>query len=306
MSVGQVKARVDRGLAPRYTMSVTTAPAPQPPQDELVARLAVARATAKMAAEVLVAFHGKLTSVEYKGAIDLVTEADRQSEALVVHALAAAFPTDRVIGEEGAAVGAEGAPWCWYVDPLDGTTNYVSGLPHFAVSIGAMWQGVPVLGVILAPGLGQVWYGAQGQGAFTEDFDPCTLADLGRKPRRLLVSQATRLDEVLAATGFPCQRADIMDELLSPLGRALTRCRCVRRLGSASLDLALVAEGVYGLYWERRLKPWDFMAGVPIVREAGGTVTDFHGADDLLFGNIACSNTHLHPALLHQILDDAP
>ncbi len=262
-------------------------------------RLERARAIASDAAALLLAARrGIGAAVTHKGAVDLVTEADRESERLVVTALAAACPEDRIVGEEGAAVGPADAPYTWYVDPLDGTTNYVAGLPHFAVSLGLAAGELPVLGVVDAPALGAVYFGAAGLGAF--------ITEHGAAPTPLRVHPATSLQETLAATGFPYDRAGRVDALLAPVGRALGRCLGVRRLGSAALDLAQVAAGAFGVYWERGLKPWDLVAGAALVAEAGGRVTDLSGGGRLLGGDIAASNGALHTALLDDIVRGAP
>lgn len=269
---------------------------------EIASRLAVARAIARDAAAVLLRYRGRHGLVDHKGSVDLVTIADRESESLVTTAIIAAFPDDRIIGEEGASIGDANAPFCWFIDPLDGTTNYVAGLPHFAVSLGATLAGVPTIGVVHAPVLGHVFWGATGQGASRTDFAPNDPSAAPSAETPLRVHPATRASDALAATGYPYDRRAHGPALTEAVARALEHCLCVRRLGSAALDLALTASGVFGLYWEPRLKPWDFVAGVALVREAGGCVTDFDGGVDFSAGNIAASNGHLHSLLLSAII----
>ncbi len=279
---------------------------------EIARRLGVAREAAALGARVLSDHRGRLTSVAWKGAVDLVTSADTASERLVIATLAAAFPGDEIIGEEGGHAGgrdasAPAADWVWYIDPLDGTTNFVHGLPHFAVSIGAAYRGEPVVGVIAAPALATTWYGAQGTGAFRvahapngDGGSPGPAPDTTPVP--IAVSTTTELQRALVATGFPYDRIHTADSLVGPVARALAKCLCLRRLGSASLDLAYVAEGAFGAFWEPRLKPWDYAAGVALIREAGGRVTDLAGGRDIWSSNILATNGHLHAAFLAEVI----
>jgi myo-inositol-1(or 4)-monophosphatase len=277
------------------TVVYETAPHPS----SLLRRRAVAEAVARDAAAILTRHRGRLTDVAYKGAVDLVTAADRESEAFVIAALAGAFPEDRIVGEEGGGAGPAEADFVWYVDPLDGTTNFVHGLPHFAVSLGAAYRGELVLGAIHAPALalpdaprdpGVTWSAASGLGA-------------SRNGRPIAVSPTATLSRALVATGFPYDRQQFSVELAARVERALKTCLCLRRLGSASLDLAQVADGTFGAFWEPRLKPWDLAAGVPIVREAGGQVSDLEGGQSFLTsGNLLATNGHLHSAFLAEVL----
>ena len=270
-------------------------------------RLAQAFAAAREAGALLLTMRPGLAPADRKGRVDLVTEADRASERLLLDRLATALPDDRLVGEEGASHGPRDARWRWYLDPVDGTTNYVTGLPHFAVSLGGLLDGVPAVGVVSAPALGTTWLAASGGGAWRVSHDLG-----GPAPVRLAVSPATDTADVLAATGFPYDRSRGLGRLLGQMERAALRCLCVRRLGSASLALALVADGVLGLYWESSLKPWDYAAGVVLVREAGGRVTDHAGRDETtrpaddgagpLGPDLAASNGHLHRVLLEGII----
>jgi len=245
---------------------------------------------ARDAAALLLTFKAR-PDVRMKGAGDLVTAADKASEELIVSRLAALFPDDAIVAEEGGGRVCPGADWTWVVDPLDGTTNFVVGLPHYAVSIGALHRGRPAVGVIVAPELGpRVWVAASGLGA-TADGQP------------IHVSTTDRLALALAATGFPYDRSWRAAEIVPAVARALSSCLDVRRLGSASLDLAHVAQGTFGVYWEPRLKPWDLAAGAVIVAEAGGRVTDLAGGDGFLdSGDILASNGRLHDFFLREVL----
>lgn len=255
-------------------------------------RLALAERLARLAGDELMRWFGRTLEIDRKGAVDLVTAADRAAEALIARGLAEAFPGDDFLGEETGASGRGDASWRWVVDPLDGTTNFVHGLPRFAVSIGAWFQGEPTLGVITAPAEGHVYVAATGRGA-SKDGVP------------IRVSTTDTLGDALLATGFPYDRRDTVDELLRPLRAALLAGRGIRRMGAAALDLVDVARGAFDGYWEPRLSPWDVAAGVVLVREAGGCVTGFGGAPfDPARPHIVASNGRLHASLL-KVLDGA-
>ena len=259
---------------------------------DVAARLALALSAALAAGRLLETHRGRLQDVAKKGDVDLVTEADRGAEALIVEQITARFPADAVRGEEGGGVVADDADFAWLIDPLDGTTNYVHGLPWFAVSIGVLFRGVPVIGVIHAPALGRTWHGAAGQGAYCDNLP-------------LRVAATATLQDALLATGFPYDRAETAHALVAPVVRALERARGLRRMGAAALDLAGVADGTFAGYWEPRLKPWDLAAGVVLVREAGGRVTDFAGGEGMLAsGDVVASNGRLHAALLDIVHGD--
>jgi myo-inositol-1(or 4)-monophosphatase len=255
------------------------------------ARREAAEVVAREAAAILQRHRGT-TDVRMKGEGDLVTAADGASEAHIITRLAGLFPDDTIVGEEGGGVAHARAAWTWYVDPLDGTTNFVHGLPY-SVSLGAVFEGEPAVGVVAAPDLGsggRVWSAARGLGA-TRDGVP------------IRVSRVDRLEMALVATGFPYDRAHTAPALADRLRRALEHVLDVRRLGSAAIDLALVAEGTFPVFWESRLKPWDLAAGALLVREAGGRVSDHAGGDGWLdTGDVVASNGLLHDVFLHDVL----
>lgn len=251
---------------------------------ELSRALHVARGAAHAAGDlVLQGFRGQF-EVQKKGEIDLVTEWDLKSEALIRERIFSAFPEHRVIGEEGEEEGQ--GELTWYVDPIDGTTNFSHGHPFFCVSI-ALYRGAEgLLGVIHAPALKLDWWGAKGSGVHCGDT-PCR------------VSAVDQLNEALVATGFPYDRWTNPDNNLPEYHAFLTRCRGVRRCGSAALDLALTADGTYSVYWEQRLSPWDLAAGCFLVNEAGGEVTDYDGSPaDIRTGRVVATNGALHQAAL--------
>lgn len=240
---------------------------------------------------------GGARDVEHKGRVDLVTRVDRDVQAFLVDAIAARFAGEAIVGEEDAR---DGRPQTdgpvWYVDPIDGTTNYVHGFPFYCVSI-ARWDPTQgAVGVVHAPALDELFAAAEGGGATIER--PLR----GEAPRPLHASHCTRVEDALLATGFPYERGALARLNLSVVGRALTRCRGIRRAGSAALDLCFVASGRLDGYWEMALHPWDVAAGVVIAREAGARVTDFRGDDDVLWGRRVCAAaTPLHADLLTMI-----
>ncbi len=225
---------------------------------------------------------------------ELVTAADRAAEHVVVGGLLASFPEHAVLAEEGVLTtqgrASKSSDWTWIVDPLDGTTNYVHGLPFFAVAIGLAHRNVPVVGVVHAPALGQTFVATRGGGARLLD---------SAGERTIRVTKTAEVADALLATGFSYVRNEPgKDDNAGRLARVLPHCRDLRRLGSAELDLCYVGSGVYDGYWEMYLAPYDVAAGAVIVQEAGGRVTDLRGGDDWLFGGeVLATNGLLHDAL---------
>ncbi|MDQ3780067.1 MAG: inositol monophosphatase [Chloroflexota bacterium] len=238
---------------------------------------------------------GQPHDVRHKGTVDLVTEADRGAEALIVARLRAAFPDHRLLGEEGTAeVRSSGAdpasPYGWIVDPLDGTTNFAHGVPHFAVSIGLEERGEPLVGVVYDPLRDEVFVAARGKGA------SCNGAPLA-------VSTTGDLIEAILATGFSYSLARREQQAVA-WRSFLTRVQAIRQTGSAALNLCYVAAGRFDGYWEWGLQPWDFAAGALIVTEAGGTLTDYtNGPFHLYDDELVASNPLLHPALIAVLRD---
>ena len=223
---------------------------------------------------------GRDRSFELKGEHDLVTETDRASERLVVERLHRAFPTHSIVAEEGSRQ-AGASEYCWYVDPLDGTTNFAHGFPVFNVSIGLERAGELIAGVIVDPTRNELFSAERGSGAWLNG-------------RRIQVSQASRLEDSLAGTGFPSRKRHRNVNVHFFYQLAMVS-HGVRRAGAAALDLAYVACGRLDLFWEFTLNPWDVAAGVLLVREAGGTVTDMHGAPlDLRGPHILADNGVVH------------
>lgn len=200
-------------------------------------------------------------------AYDIATEADSAAERLIVAALRDAYAAHHLIGEEGGGAGAaiESADYRWYIDPIDGTTNYANRIPHFAVSLALTDRAMrPLVGVVYNPVGDECFSAVRGAGAW-----------LNGAPMR--VSTADALASAVIATGFPYDRATNPANNIAAFLHFLPQVRDLRRFGSAALDLAFVAAGRFDGYWEMHLKPWDYLAGLLCVLEAGGLVTDYQG-----------------------------
>lgn len=228
-------------------------------------------------------------SVEFKGFNDLVSYVDKEAEKIIVAGLREVFPEASFITEE-KTVNQEESDWKWIVDPLDGTTNFVHGIPVFAVSIGLAYKGKVMLGVVYEVNLDECFYAYRGGGAFCNG-----------KP--IHVSQASKLSESLIATGFPYQEKGLLDAYFSLLKDLLLNGHGLRRLGSAAVDLCYVACGRVEAYLEYNLQSYDVAAGSLVLEEAGGVVTDFGGGDGFLFaGEILGSNGKIHDELRSKVV----
>jgi myo-inositol-1(or 4)-monophosphatase len=260
--------------------------------EELRQITAVLERVAKEAGALVMGGYRSATHVRKKGEIDLVTEYDLASEALVMSELKKALPELVLVGEEGYECGAEepeGALVC-YVDPIDGTTNFAHGHPFFAVSLGLCQAGVPLAGVVFAPALGVSWSGVVGLGA-TRNGEPCRVS-----------RHAEVLQDALCATGFGYDVVGAADDNIHEFRVVQERARAVRRCGAAALDLALVADGTYDAYWEFLLRPWDMAAGSALVLAAGGRASDFAGNPvDVRRGAVIASNGKVHDELTRVI-----
>lgn len=263
---------------------------------EVAAALAAALAIAREAGAILRAGAGRAHAADQKRTtVDLVTEYDKRSEAHIAAALAAAFPDDELVAEEGGGhPGRSGRRWV--VDPLDGTTNFAHGLPFFCVSIGLEDARGPLVGVVEAPALGWSFYAARGGGAFLVE------AAKALAPRRLAVSDTDALGASLLATGFPYDNATSAQNNFAAWTQLYPRTQGLRRVGAAALDLCMVAAGWFDGYWELKLKPWDVAAGALLVLEAGGRVTDFAGGPFRSDGGeVLASNGKLHQAIAAEL-----
>jgi len=242
-------------------------------------------AIAHEAGALLMGYFARHIGFEYKGEVDLVTEADRASEKLIAERLRARWPEYGIVGEEGTRSDT-GADYRWYVDPLDGTTNFAHGYPVFCVSIALVHKEEDlVAGVLYDPTRDEMFSAERGQGA-----------TLNGKPMH--VSKTVRLSESLLGTGFPSHKRH-RNPNIHFYHQITLRSHGVRRAGSAALDLACVACGRYDGFWEFNLNPWDTAAGVLLVQEAGGTVTRFDGSPFRLDSReVLASNGLIHDTLM--------
>ena len=244
----------------------------------------VAAEIAREAGALLMGYFRQRVKVEYKGEVDLVTIADRQSEALILERIRARWPNHDVIGEEGARV-ESGSDYRWYVDPLDGTTNFAHSFPVFCVSLSLEHKGQRIAGVIYDPTRDELFAAEQGSGAFLNG-------------EKIHVSKISNLAECLVATGFPSHKRHQNPNIFF-YHQITLRTHGVRRAGSAALDLCCVAAGRFDAFWEFNLNPWDTAAGVLIVEEAGGRVSDFKaGPFRIDSRETLASNGLVHEALL--------
>ena len=219
--------------------------------------------------------------VSAKGPGDFVTKADREAERIIKEELMGARPTYGWLGEETGEEAGQDPTRRWIVDPLDGTTNFLHGLPHWAVSIALEHKGEIVSGVIFDAAKDELYWAEKGAGAWMND-------------KRLRVSGRRNMIESLFATGVPFGGKGTLPATLQDLARLMPACAGVRRWGSAALDFAYVAAGRYDGFWERGLKPWDMAAGIVLVKEAGGFVSGIRdGQDPLESGSVICGNDQL-------------
>lgn len=230
-------------------------------------------------------------TVTSKGPKDFVSEVDKGAEAAIVGTLLEAYPDHGILAEEGTINAKVKNPDnIWIIDPLDGTTNFLHGLPHYCVSIALQHKGVITQAVIYDPNRNDLFSATRGGGAFLND-------------RRLRVSRRIRLDEGLIATGFPFKDGSLVETHLSMMRDMMHKSAGLRRAGAAALDLAYVAAGWYEGFWEAGINAWDMAAGSLLVVEAGGLVTDIYGEDDFLAnGTIIAAAPKILPQML-QILE---
>jgi myo-inositol-1(or 4)-monophosphatase len=216
---------------------------------------------------------------------DFVSEIDRQAEQEIIKIIRRAYPDHAILAEEsGQSAGS--ANYEWIIDPLDGTTNFLHGFPQFAVSIGVRLKEQLEIGVVYDPILQELYTAARGSGAVLND-------------KRIRVSQRTQLDSALIGTGLPFLDHHDFDAYLKVLKAMMQKTAGVRRAGAASLDLAYVAAGRLDGFWENGLKPWDMAAGILLIQEAGGLVSDpLGGGTFMQSGNVVCGNPKIQPLML--------
>lgn len=259
------------------------------------ALLNVMTAAATKAARGLVRDFGEIENLQVskKGPADFVSTADKKAEEVLVAELTKVRPRFGFLLEEGGEIEGADTSNRWIIDPLDGTTNFLHGIPHFSISIALERDGEPVAGVIYEPITDQMFWAEKGQGAYLNG-------------RRIRVSARRRLEESLFATGIPFAGKQDHDRFLSQLKAVMAVSAGVRRFGSAALDLAYVAAGRFEGFWERGLASWDVAAGILLVREAGGYVTAIDDSPVRLEGrSILAANDRLHGRLV-QLLAPTP
>lgn len=223
--------------------------------------------------------------VSLKGPANFVTAADRKAEKTIFEELSKARPGYGFLMEEGGVVEGADKSHRWIIDPLDGTTNFLHGIPMFSISIGLEREGQIVAGLVYNPISDEMFIAEKGQGAFLND-------------RRIRVAARRELAQSVVACGTPDLGRPEHERYLTELRQVMLQVAGVRRMGSAALDLAYVAAGRFDAYWEANLAPWDVAAGIILVREAGGFVTDLNGRDDILkTGGILAGNEMLHRQL---------
>ncbi len=224
--------------------------------------------------------------VSRKGPGDFVTAADLRAEQVLYDELAKARHGYGFIMEERGVVEGPDKSHIWIVDPLDGTMNFMHGIPHFAVSIGLQREDELVAGLVYNPANGDVFTAEKGKGAFLND-------------RRIRVAARSNLEECVIVTGIPHRGRPNHESYLQSLGRIMAQVSGIRRSGSAALDLAWLAAGRYDGFWELNLGPWDMAAGLVLVREAGGFVSDLDGGKTMMeSGNILAGNEFVHRSLM--------
>ncbi|HUB90993.1 MAG TPA: inositol monophosphatase family protein [Dyella sp.] len=249
----------------------------------------VAVRAARSAGNVILRYMNRIDglNVVEKQRMDFASEVDRLAEAEIVKELRRAYPSHAILAEEGGAIGK--SPLVWVIDPLDGTHNYLRGIPHFSVSIAMLDKGEPVYAVVFDPLRDELFTASKGDGAYLND-------------RRMRVSKRENLGGAMIGTGFPYRQRAHLDSQLAMTRALLGQAEDIRRSGSAALDLAYTAAGRYDGFFEIGLKPWDMAAGVLLVREAGGQYCDFAGREGIPeSGNIIAGNHHIVKAMIETI-----
>jgi len=252
--------------------------------------LNVALNAARKASEILIHKFERLdlVRIEEKGRNDFVSEVDRAAEKEIIYNLKKAFPDHRFVGEESGTTGSEDSEYEWIIDPLDGTTNFLHGIPHFAVSIGCTKKGQLEHAVVIDPIKREEFTASRGRGASLNG-------------RRLRVSDRKNLDGALIGTGIPFNgfALEHIEEFSECLKEVASQTAGIRRPGSAALDLAYVAAGRFDGFWEMNLKQWDIAGGLLLVKEAGGLVSDFKGGNNFMeTGHLVCAAPKVFKPLL--------
>ncbi|HUH54445.1 MAG TPA: inositol monophosphatase family protein [Rhodanobacter sp.] len=249
----------------------------------------IAARAARSAGNIILRYMNRIDglNVVEKQQLDFVSEVDKLAEAEIIKELRRAYPDHAILAEESGAIGK--GPLTWVIDPLDGTHNYLRGIPHFSVSIALLEKGVPIHAVVFDPLRDELYTASKGDGAYLND-------------RRMRVGKRENLGGAMVATGFPYRQRQHLVPQLDMTRAILGQAEDIRRSGSAALDLAYVAAGRYDGFFEIGLKPWDMAAGVLLVHEAGGRYCDFAGRDGIpASGNIIAGNLHVAKAMVDAI-----
>jgi myo-inositol-1(or 4)-monophosphatase len=225
------------------------------------------------------------SDIQPKGKNDFVTRIDKEAEAIIGAVIASHFPKHQILGEEGG-LSRQKSEYLWVIDPLDGTTNFIQGIPHFAVSLALLRNGTVIFGLIYDPLSRECFHAGAHQGAFLNNVP-------------IAVSPTGKMSSALGSTGFPFKAPQFMEHYASVFKIMMSQIQDLRRCGSAALDLAYTACGRYDFFWEAHLLPWDFMAGKLIVEEAGGKTSDFLGRELLVqTSSVMAANKTLYPKIL--------
>jgi myo-inositol-1(or 4)-monophosphatase len=245
-----------------------------------------ALAAAQAGAKVLMRYYGKNFNVEYKGETDPVSQADKEAQKAIIKVIKNIFPGHGILAEEDGVNDIKN-DFCWIIDPLDGTVNFVHGVPVFCVSVGLKRGKEIISGVIYSPVMKEIFAAEKGSGAYLNG-------------KKIHVSKLKDPLRSLAVTGFPYYAREKSARVIENFTNIMKRTQGMRRLGSAALDLAYVACGRFEFFWEEGLKPWDIAAGALIVKEAGGTVSDYTGAKDFIYKDtlLASNNKTMHKKVL--------
>lgn len=252
--------------------------------------LNIASQAARIAGKNIVQAFDRLDSVKIteKAQHDFVTDIDKLSERIIIEAIHTSYPNHAILAEESGASAGEGAgdDHVWVIDPIDGTTNFIHGIPHFSISIAMKYKGEYQIGLVYDPIQDEMFMASKGEGARLNDT-------------RIRVSNKSNMDYALLATGFPFKKAFPLIDYLKTFATIFPKAAGVRRQGSAALDLAYVAAGRYDGYWEASLQPWDIAAGCLLVKEAGGLVTDFDNTDQYMEQlNVVAGNPKIQKELI--------
>src|SRR3990167_115346 len=250
--------------------------------------LNIAVQAARQSSRIILRFLDQMDKVEIteKSINDFVTQVDKMSEETIISHIKKAYPDHSIMSEESGYQKGFNEDYCWVIDPLDGTRNFMHGYPHFSISIAVMKNNVTELGLVYDPIRQELFTATRGQGAYVNS-------------RRMRISAAKRLGQTLIATGFPFRSKENIKSYLNIFEKIFTKCGDIRRAGSAALDLAYVAAGRLDGFWESNLFNWDMAAGALMIKEAGGIVTDFQNGETYLeCGSIVAGNPKIHKELV--------